>query len=130
MNNHHSNTKRCFGGPGRANCQNAPAEGSLLCHECRQAMRTYGQGEPRQAEPVYTHCCCGAPIEPGQVLCAPCEAREWPRLFRAEKRGARKKIIAILAALLLALTLACSDLPNNGSCESPTPCGSNFGGNP
>ena len=41
-----------------------------------------------------------------------------------------KWLTVALCALLLALTLACSDLPNNGSCESPTPCGQNDGGNP
>jgi hypothetical protein len=42
----------------------------------------------------------------------------------------KTKLIAALAVLVLALTLACSDLPNNGACEYPSPCGQVEGHNP
>jgi len=41
----------------------------------------------------------------------------------------RSKVAALIAAALLALTLACSDLPNNGSCTGPA-CYSQEGHNP
>ena len=42
-----------------------------------------------------------------------------------------KKLIALLCAALLALTLACANANvGDGSCEAPSPCGSAQGHNP
>lgn len=128
MLNHHT-TNRCFGGPGRPNCTNEKVDG-MFCSECRAAMRTPRQPQSAPAAPVYTHCPCGATLSAGQVLCAPCEARELPKLFKQPRRSLRTKLIAALAVVLLAFALLACTEASNGACEAPTPCGANYGGNP
>lgn len=117
-------------------CPNEAADGAAYCLACQaraddfhariELVPVIGQlaAHVRQA-------CAGSPCRScGDMtvcgdFCVACTEAAEPRRLSVKARA-----VAALALVVLILTMACSDLPNNGSCTSPSPCYSNQGSNP